>query len=291
MLFNKNELLKEIADLEKKNEELEAAIHRIDDKELFETVKIYTHLYRKFMYRKIPFSFLETVFYYQKDLLLKYATGCFIERILDVSYERSVNEGKLELIMHIPMYCSNILNTDKGVILTLMDPYRTINTKPLKRISEASALNCKGRMLIAKLVIPENHRAINSFELKEYKLLKMSLTNIFGKEPPINYNDLFTRFKGVRTEKDAIKAIDFIESYYNMHNEYMVCRCNENNLRIVTENKRIGIWYEKEQLWYGEEPCNSLVFYKAMTEIPRERDTIFQNNSAFLFDDENMCVI
>jgi hypothetical protein len=187
------------------------------------------------------------------------------------------------------MYCSNVFMTGHGVVFMLADPYRTISTKPMIGITEDAAMYCKGKILITKLVIPENHRAVKSFELKEYKPLKMTLSNIIGKQPPTYFNALFTRFKDVTDEDEAIKAIDFIEDYYRKHDSFIVIRQNNNILRIVTDEKKIGVWYEKEQLWYGEEYSKSLLFYNAVEKISPKGPAFFNTVTPYMFEDENLC--
>lgn len=290
MLNKRDELLREISCLEKENEDLRKAIRKIDDKELFETVKIYTHVYRKCMYRIIPFSFLDTSFYYYKDILLRYANGCFINEILDEAYKLSQHDNMKELIMHIPMYCSNVVSAGNGSVLILTDPYRTIRTKPLKSINKADLEYYVGRILLTKLVIPENHRTVTNFELKELVPLKMSLTNIFGKNLPINNNTLLSKYKHITKETDAINAITCIENHFRSNKLHLVERVNERNLRVLTDSKSIGIWYAKEKLWYGEEPTTILSFYQTKEGHPLEKN-IFNENNPFLFTDENLCSI
>lgn len=287
-MFSKNkkeDLLAEIAALEEENKRLAAAIKRIDNKELFETVKIFTSHYRKCMYRKIPFDWLETVFYTYKDILLKYANGCFIGKLLDTAYSEASARDFTELIMFIPMYCENFFITRQGTSLLLSDPYRKITTSP-SQISYEEAMIIKDRIIVAKLVIPENHRTAKAFTLKGYKKLNMTLTSFIDKPKPVNYNTLFTKYKGIENEKDAIMAIDYIEQYYKSHNAILVIRVNEYTLRIVTQEKKIGVWYENNKLWYGEEICRSYSYIKNL-------NCLFQGSNylrpLYLFEDEDLC--
>lgn len=284
MALRRKELLNEIAALEKEQNELESAIKRIDNKENFETVKHFTYLYRKSIYRKIPFSYLDTVFYSHKSLLQKHANGCFIEKILDVACDAAKSRNLNELVMDIPMFCNNTLKTDNGIIFILSDPYRTIATKPMIRITDDTAKSCMGRIIVAKLVIPENHRAVTSFEMKAYKPLKMSLNNIFGKDPPI-IDPLFTQFKDINTEEDAIKALDTIEEHYLFTGDSMTLRQNIKSLRILTDTKLIGISYEKEKLWYADENSKSLFVLNSIKDLP-DKEKHYSPRTGFTFEDE-----
>lgn len=257
----REDLINEIKNLEKENQELKAAIKRIDAKEMFETIKHFSFPYHDFMYKKIPFEFINSVFYYYKQTLFEHANGCFLNDLLDTAFNAARANNYKELIMSIPMFCKNIIKNESGISLVLADPYRTIITRPKRNISEESPI--KGRMLVANLVIPENHRTVTSFELKGYKLLKMSLTNIFGKDPP-KTNDLINQITKhtIRSKSAAINAIDEIEDYCKKKS-FMTYRPRDDSLRILTESLLIGLCFEKNKLWYAEEPsgqfkiCNS----------------------------------
>lgn len=279
MIYKRKALIDEINALEKENQDLLASIKRIDDKEHFETIKHFTYLYHNAMYRKIPFEFIETVFYTYKKTLLKHANGCFIDKILDVACDAARRYKMDELVMNIPMYCNNVIKTGKGTVFILTDPYRTIATKPMKNISDESAKICKGRMLVVKIVIPENHRAVKSFEIKGYRLLKMNLTNILGKDPP-ETNKLFTQYKNIKDENEAIKAIDSIENHYNKYNDCKTLRQIEKSLRILTDKMLIGISYENNQLWYADEPSGQLLVYQSMAGL---NDDEKQDDSKYCF--------
>lgn len=268
MLSKKKELKEEITRLEKENQELLIAIKRIDNKENFETVKHYTKYCHKAMYRKIPFSFLDTVFYSQKELLFKYANGCFYNAFLDRAYD-SAKRYQDELVMSIAMFCSQTIKTDNGIIFILTDPYRTIATKPSTRISDKSAESCKDRMLVANLVIPENHRAVKSYEMKGYRLLKMSLRNVFGKEQ-VKADTLFTQYKNIKKENEAILAINTIEQHYIANYECVIRRYNDTSLRILTDKKLIAISYEKGELWYADQPSDHLMVCQCIKEMRKK---------------------
>lgn len=286
---SKDALLKEIADLEKEKEEWKKKIRRLDDYEQFETVKENIRIYRSLFYLKIPFSFLETVFYTQKDLLMKHANACFFEKVLDRAIEHDMDTKNKQVLATIPMYCSSTAKTSHGYVFTLMDPYRTIFTKPMQKVSDEEARKCQGRMLVVKIIIPENFRAVNSYEIKGYKPLKMTLTNVFDKEVPINYNTLFTRYKDVRSESEAVAAINQIEAYYKQFVQYIIVRVNDYELRIITDKKKIAVWFEKDQLWYGDEPCDSLPFIKVMGNQEQNNNDIFRyNDKPYLFTDEDI---
>lgn len=284
MLSKKKELIEEISTLEKENQELTSAIKKIDNKENFETVKHFTYRYRKSFYRKIPFSYIDSVFFSYKNIILKHANGCFIEKILDVAYDTSRERNMTDLVMNIPMYCSETIKTDKGIIFVLNDPYRTISTLPMATVSDNAANICKGRIIIAQLTIPENHRAVTYFEMKGYRLLKMNFTNIIGKDPPAT-NKLFMQFKDVKGEENAIKAIDTIENHFNSFGNTEIQRENSSTLRILTDTSLLGVSYEKGKLWYAQEPSGQLLICQSIKQS-LGTDYLIHSKHCFVFEDE-----
>lgn len=300
IMFN-SKLEAEIAELEKENEELRKELFCATEKELFKTSKSYTNVYRKLFYRSVPLKMITTPFYYKKYELAEKVTACFIPEILDRALECSKFHYDQECVMWFAMFCENAILTSAGIVFTLSDPYRTIQTKPVTTISQEDAVNYIGKLLIVKLVITDNYKTDQTFTLKGIK------TTNYAQEYK-NTHEEWSEIKkhlNVSGEAECRKALDelqiyFIDKYKIGENNTIKLKCayernNDFELRVRTLNRVMVFYMKNGILMYADEKwdCTNegLEMYFNITEILFGDTENFRNVSFMLPSEEHWDVV
>ena len=256
---NTNQLEREIEQLEKQKQKLLNEIQDIDEKDEFATGETYTKYFINLYYKRLPLEYLASIFFTKRDVLLPMINANFDEFMLHQIVEYLEIDEKESAVMSIAMHCEAALPSDKGPILVLSDPYKTIRTKPLVRIDYDTAIKWIGRVVIAKIIITKNAKMENIFELKGIKLLKYTLKGIIdpdGKETKIVPNiELFNEYKGITGYNQCIQALSRIEKDLKCKG-YLVNRENDHTLRfrkddlisiIIYKNNRLEYIYQKDK--------------------------------------------
>jgi len=251
------ELEEEIKRLKEENRKLEREYYEAQEQEIYKTAQCYCFRDKLLFYRAIPLSMITTPFYYNREVLSKKATACFMPKALKNIKRNADFAFDFNPQLHFAMLCERIIISAKGIMFVLSDPYRTIQTVPVESFTEEEAERYVGKIVIAKLIIPKDYEKESLFTLKAIK------TTNYASEFRMVHEDWnilkkYTTVTGKTECMDAIKNIEK-ELYYKYPNNpenYMKSYgawIHENEFRISTDNRLMCFCIKNGILWYADE--------------------------------------
>lgn len=253
-ILHENELL------EKENAELERELFLLNEEEDYKTAQAYTKAYKLTMYRKIPLSYVNTVFYTDREYLQKKATGCFIKEVLDLGLRNARQMCDSNMKLHFAMEVIGVTETQQGPLLSLKDPYRMITTAPMQKLTADDAREYIGKVILAKLQIPEDYETCNYFTLKSIKPLHFDKKNKDIRPPHWDKLRQYTQVAGEAECRAAISEIAdyFVERYSPLPSTeyepaYLIERRSADEIRLVTKEWTVVIFQKDGRIWYADE--------------------------------------
>lgn len=246
------ELAKIIEELEAKKKSLFLNIANIDRQDDFLVGNIYTHYYRDIMLKRLPLSYIGTVFHVCRDKIIKETNCNMDDYLLKHVNNWCEQEGEKTATMTMAMICDAVLPTSNGPVLQLSDPYKVIRTFPLKKTMIEDALQWIGKLLYVRVVIGNTASEDKVFEIKEIKESNYTLKGEIIKNeeiPLLYYGERFSEYVRCSGLPGCKVALDNIEKYLKSKN-YGTYRVDKEELRFRKDNIIEALIYKNNRLEY-----------------------------------------
>ena len=253
------QLEEEIALLEEENKRLKKEYSIAKETEDFKTAQSYTYRDELLLYKPIPLSMITTPFYFRRGTITKKATACFMPKILKRAKTLADYALDFNPQLYFAMLCEQAITCSQGVMFILSDPYRTIQTAPINTMSEEEASEYVGKIVIAKLIIPEGYEKATYFTLKAIKK-----TN-YASDYRMEHEDwhIIRQYLNITGKNDCIAALKKMENQFatkypkknNVISSYGAW-IHDNEFRISTDKRLMCFCVKNDIIWYADELKN-----------------------------------
>ncbi len=231
-------------------------------------------LYGSVYFKRLPLSFINTVFYTHTKVLFPYVNCTFEDYLLNNILESLKADHKQSITLSFALLCIGVSKAKDGPVLILQEPFKTLQTKPLKKTKIETARSWINRVLLVDLEIPTSVKEDYEFEVKRIKVLNLTRSGIIkdSEEQLISWCDnmvkldryynytfvghkrILEHYKDVSGRADCMNALAYMEYYYNDKVVIPTYRENDNTLWIRFEEEAIGIFYHNDILEMIYEP-------------------------------------
>lgn len=279
-LIHKSDVYKKLIE---RNQNLRKEIAYYEDLENNERRNIFCskETYSCIYYKRLPLSFIDTVFYTHAKSIVPYVNCTFEDHILNNIIERLKRKKQETITLSFAMLCIGVTKTKDGPILILQEPFKILQTKPLKKTKLDTARSWINRIIIVDLELSVSAKEDDEFEAKRVKVLNLTRSGIIqdGEEQLISWCDnmvqldkyynytyaghkrILEHYKDATGRAACMNALAYMEYYYNDKFIIPTYRENENTLWIRFEEEVIGIFYHNdilEMIYKNEENIKRL---------------------------------
>lgn len=273
----------QLKDLKKRNVELKDEIKSYEDQEEFKRRNTLCdkEFYGILYFKRLPLSYINTVFYTYAYWLYPKVNTTFEEYILGITIEHLKALDQESIKLTFAMLCVGVKASIQGPILILNEPYKTLRTKPLRNTTLKTAKSWVNRILLVDLTITKT--AFDDVEFKAHRIRPLKLTRygelVDGVEKPFSHGDNITQFSFYGSESHCFKndkrilesyghasgkeacmnALDELESFYAKQCIIPPYRENKNTLWIRLEYESIGVFYNGNHLELIYQPKSNIL--------------------------------
>lgn len=251
------QLIADIERLKAENERLHKEIDVIEEKDERLRGKHRVGHVSACMYWRMPVKFLDTVFYAKKEDLKKENDVCMLK---EFDYIISPFPKDETNVMHMAVLCEDIIQTEEGFRLALMDPYKKVLSNPLS-ISYETATSIKGKIIFVDFTM--NSYNENEIFIKRWKSTPYKLREYKGEQIKVENSIVAAAMecKEINNEEEAVKAVTALQNYYRLNEENCkVARISPTEIRMLKDTRSsagailYSIRYENGEFWFHEEP-------------------------------------
>lgn len=260
-----------IKELKEKNLYLKKEIAKFEDLENTERRNIFCskNTYGILYYRRLPLSYINTVFYTHANLLYPYVNCTFEDFLIKNAISNLDHKQQKSIVLSFAMLCVGVSATKNGPVLFLQEPFKTLQTKPLQKTSINLAQSWINKILVVDLLIKPSALIDLEFEVQRVKVLNLTRIGTIkdGKEYPFIWGNsmvqitdnfkyqVFNSDKRILEDyKDVTGKEACMNTLRNIENTYLKkClippyRENENTLWLRLEYEKLGIFFHKNRL-------------------------------------------